>query len=281
MRERVFEPIGMSSATLDFDAAAANANHATPHRFDPSRDVVEIVPIDRERFDVQVAPGGGVWSNVEDVAKFAVTHFDGTTPAGTRIVSEASLNELHEPGVDMEPGAHYALGWEVWDDYLGLKSLRHTGNSLGFTTSVRLVQEGRLGVVVLANEGFVDGFVAAVDQFVLELLLGRVHADDTEAFAAHTALRDWLRDFAAQMTPLDRAEQSLTSDATRTTLSCRSRTNSSCSFMATSGATRSTPRVRPVRWRSAACSREFSSCSATPTRAGPQLSRSVCRAAKL
>jgi CubicO group peptidase (beta-lactamase class C family) len=156
MHERVFEPIRMSRATLDFDAAVTDPNHVTPHRYEPSLDAVETVPIYAERFDVQVAPGGAVWSDVTDVAKFAITHFDGTALDGTRIVSEASLREVHEPAVDMEPGAHYALGWEVWDDYLGVKSLRHTGNSLGFTTSVRLVQEGRIGVVVLANEGFVD-----------------------------------------------------------------------------------------------------------------------------
>ena len=206
MQERVFAPIGMSRATLDFDAAVADPDHVTPHRYEPSLDAVETVPIDAERFDVQVAPGGAVWSDVTDVAKFAITHFDGTALDGTRIVSEAGLREVHEPAVDMGPGAHYALGWEVWDDYLGVPSLRHTGNSLGFTTSVRLVQEGRIGVVVLANEGFVDQFVASVDRFAMELLLGRPHAGDTDLLAEKTAQRDGLKEHSAQMTVPDRAE---------------------------------------------------------------------------
>ena len=206
MDERVFEPIGMSRATLDFEAAVTDPNHVTPHRYEPSRDAVETIPIYAERFDVQVAPGGAVWSDVTDVAKFAITHFDGTASDGTRIMSEASLREVHEPAIEMEPGAHYALGWEVWDDYLGVKSLRHTGNSLGFTTSVRLVQEGRIGVVVLANEGFVDPFVASVDRFVMELLLGRPHADDADLLAAKTALRDAFKGHAALMTAPGRTE---------------------------------------------------------------------------
>ena len=201
MRERVFDPIGMPSATLDFDAAAADENHATPHRYEPWSGVVQSMPLEPERFEMQVAPGGGIRADVADVAKFALSQFDG--PA--RVVSEGSLAELHDGVVEMEPGAHYALGWEVWDDYLGLKTLRHTGNSLGFTTSLRIAQSEGLGVVVLVNEGFVDPFVAAIDRFVMELLLDRPHADDAEDLAALSEQRTWQREFVAQTTPADQA----------------------------------------------------------------------------
>ena len=201
MRERVFDPIGMPSATLDFDAAAVAEDHATPHRFEPRTGLVQSMPLEPERFEMQVAPGGGVRADVADVARFALSQFDG--PA--RVVSEEGLAEVHEGVVEMEPGAHYALGWEVWDDYLGTKSLRHTGNSLGFTTSLRIAPNEGLGVVVLVNEGFVDPFVAAVDRFVMELLLARPHADDADDLAALAELRTWQREFVAGTTPADRA----------------------------------------------------------------------------
>ena len=212
MRERVFDPIGMPSATLDFDAAAADEDHATPHSYEPWGGVVESMPLEPERFEMQVAPGGGVRADVADVAKFALSQFDG--PA--RVVSEEGLAELHEGVVEMEPGAHTPSAGRCGTTTSGSKWLRHTGNSLGLRTSVRLAQEEGIGVVVLANEGFVDPFVAAIDRFVMELLLGRPHADDADDLAALSALRTWQREFVATTTSADRPARSRSSDATRT-----------------------------------------------------------------
>ena len=57
----------------------------------------------------------------------------------------------------------------------------------------------------VVRQGFVDPFVAAIDRFVMELLLGRPHADDAEDMAALSELRTWQGEFVAQTTPADQA----------------------------------------------------------------------------
>lgn len=205
MTARVFEPIGMQRTTLDFDEALADADHASPHRYDPLTDSNRPMPVAFDRFMEQTLPAGGAWSDIEDMARFAITEFEGAAPDGTRVVSTKSIETMHTPHLSMPEGGKYGLGWEIWDDYRGMLSVRHTGNSNGFSSSVRLLPEKGVGIVVLVNSLWSDAFYSAVEQFAVESVLGLPHAGDSEILPGHTAVRDALRALSAGMSPIDAA----------------------------------------------------------------------------
>lgn len=200
---RVFEPIGMPRTTLDFDAAIADDDHALPHGYNPMSDAVEATLLERERFVVPVAPAGAAWSNITDMAHYAITQFDGVSPSAARIVSRENLAETHTPQISIAEGVGYAMGWVVQDDGMGERRLWHNGGTTGFTADVLLLPERSAGVVVLTNAANAEAFYEAVNRYVIESLTGSEHADDADLVASADALREALRELASQMTSVD------------------------------------------------------------------------------
>ncbi|MCC6790998.1 MAG: beta-lactamase family protein, partial [Thermomicrobiales bacterium] len=91
IQERVFDPIGMESTTLDFDEIVAGDTAATPHGA-----VLEgvYVPIDLslEEMLIPVAPAGLAWSTANDMARYLITLLqEGVGPDGNRVVSAENL----------------------------------------------------------------------------------------------------------------------------------------------------------------------------------------------
>jgi hypothetical protein len=211
MQERVFDAIGMPSATLDFDEAIASENHAWPNGYDPETDTLKATPVDYERSVMSVAPGGGIWSDISDLARFGVAQLTGATPEGRRVVSQENLAETHRPGVSVADGTRYAMGWFVSEDYppgdssgLGQPAVWHSGDTAGFSSHMVLLPEQQLGVVVLSNRFDSGPFCKAVTRFVLETLLGREPTSDADLFAEETDLRSGMRYVFELSTPVDR-----------------------------------------------------------------------------
>lgn len=146
MHEQLFTPIGMSDARLDF-AEATRGDVATPHAHDLDG-VVRALPFAIEGNVVAIAPAGAVWASLADLERYAQVELNGgSTPEGTVIASRASWEERLKPRVK---GASYGLGLDV-DEVAGLRVIGHDGGSMGFGTSVYLLPELGLGLVVLTN----------------------------------------------------------------------------------------------------------------------------------
>lgn len=152
VEERIFEPLGMDSTTFSFEEALASDNVAVPYglftdfTFQPIPYEVE------EAFATPIAPAGGAWSNVLDMAQYMIMQLNGgVAPDGTRIVSEENLRHTWQPQVEISAADDYGLGWIV-SDFHGLQLLSHGGNMLGFTSEFAFLPERNLGVVVLTNQ---------------------------------------------------------------------------------------------------------------------------------
>jgi CubicO group peptidase (beta-lactamase class C family) len=202
MQERVFDAVEMPRTTLDIDAAIADPDHARPNAIDPELDAAVAVPIDFERFTTSVAPAGAVWSSVEDMAAYAITQLHGVSPGGRRVASLENLTLTHAANIEIASGASYALGWVALDDFEGVPAVWHNGGTTGFTTSLLLLPEQDVGVVVLANRSSADAFYGAVNRFAVETLLAREHAGDADIFASESQLRDSLQRLASQTRPV-------------------------------------------------------------------------------
>ena len=110
MQQRVFDPIGMSTATFSIKETEANPNHATPHYTTLNGTLAqtgfEVTPT--HFWDTgSLAPAGEVRASALDVGRFLITMLsEGVAPDGARVVSRESLAETWTQQIEM-------LGWRV------------------------------------------------------------------------------------------------------------------------------------------------------------------------
>jgi CubicO group peptidase (beta-lactamase class C family) len=192
MQERVFDAIGMANTTLNFDAAIAVEDHASPHHVDIVSRSTQLVPVDMERFVVPIAPAGAPWSNIGDMALYLTTELNrGAAPNGKQVVSEASLNETQKPGINVGGDIYYGMGWVI-EEYNGIPLIWHNGGTLGFTSDLAFLPDANLGVVVLNNKGNAENFNQSVREYVFELGFGLQHHADQRYRTAQTAFLEYV-----------------------------------------------------------------------------------------
>ncbi len=116
------------------------------------------------------------------MAQWVRLHLNEGEDGGRRLLSKATMRELHAPQVVIRsdttderlyPGTNlraYALGWIV-QDYHGRTLVHHSGSLNWTRTHVMLVPEERIGVVVIANLGS-SNLQQAVAFRVIDALLG-------------------------------------------------------------------------------------------------------------
>ena len=202
MDERVFAPIGMTSTTFSFEEVQENGNFARPHALSLDGTVTEF-PLETEIQLAPVAPAGAAWSNVEDLARFAITQVNrGISPAGRTVVSEQNLTETWEPQVQIGPGFSYGLGWVI-SDYKEQPLLVHDGGTLGYSAEVAFLPEAGLGVTMVANQAGAMAFNEAVRDRVFELAFDLPAEGGAGIEFAVEQQRQAFADLAETLVPLD------------------------------------------------------------------------------
>jgi len=114
-----------------------------------------------------LAATGGLYSSVEDLARFIMQQFRDGPPGGGQILDGATLREMHAPVMlrDGWAGA-IGLGWWLWQ-VAGETVIGHPGDHSGFNTEIRLIPELKLGLAVCINS---NGDLGAVAKRACELL---------------------------------------------------------------------------------------------------------------
>ncbi len=188
VRERIFTPLGMTETGTTTDALTSSRNAARPHSVDNGR--LQIVPVDSVE---NIAPAGGIASNVGDLAKWVLCRLDSGRYTGGRLFSAGQAREMWSGQTILPIGdppaplaalranfAEYGLGWRL-RDYQGRKIVSHTGGLAGMTSQVTLVPSERLGIVVLTN-GESD-LMAALSYRLLDTFFNLRPTDWVAAFA--------------------------------------------------------------------------------------------------
>ncbi len=205
MRAKIFTPIGMTSTTLDF-AAVARADHAMPHAL-AIDGTPRSMPLAIERDVVPIAPAGGVWTNVRDMERYVMTELaGGVAPGGTRVVSEANLGERRKPRVRVDEHDQYGLGLDV-GTFHGLPTIGHDGGAFGYGTTMFMLPEQGVGIIVFTNVRNGGGyqqlpFNEAVQRKIVEELFAG--AKDLAASSVEYDATAKRREVAAGMARLDR-----------------------------------------------------------------------------
>jgi CubicO group peptidase (beta-lactamase class C family) len=175
IRERIFQPLGMTHSVLSIDELLKSPDAALG--YDLKKDSI-IHKIDYYHID-GMAPAGSINSSVNDMAIWVNTWIHGGKYQGKEIlppsyVSEAlssqmvvagSLPDKQRPDVFI---SNYGFGWTI-SSYRGHYRDEHGGNINGFSANTSIFPSDSIGIIVLCNQ---DG--SAVPSVVRNILADRI-----------------------------------------------------------------------------------------------------------
>ncbi|HEU4903553.1 MAG TPA: serine hydrolase, partial [Flavisolibacter sp.] len=174
LQERIFSPLGMTRTVASDEGVVSSANISAAHT------VVDgnVQKIAYGRLN-NMAPAGAIYSSVADLGKW-VQMLLANGKAGDKVIVPASaIEQTRTPQSILGNGGHpfnkahfalYGLGWFL-EEYSGRKIVAHTGGVNGFVTSVALVPEENLGIVVLTNTD-ANNFYEALRYEIMDAYLG-------------------------------------------------------------------------------------------------------------
>jgi CubicO group peptidase (beta-lactamase class C family) len=141
VRQKVLDPLGMTSSSFDFDEIEGRENRVIGHALDG-----EVVPL---RFPEIAA--AGLYSSIDDMAMYVRFHLNGGRVAGKQVLEEDLMRQFHEIAF-ARPGQRtgYGLGL-VREVTANTFSLYHEGGGRGFQSLMMIYPELGYGVVLLTN----------------------------------------------------------------------------------------------------------------------------------
>lgn len=168
VQRNILDPLGMASSTVLYQAADSSLI-ASPHLMNGELEyeVSDMFPYTRRH-----PACGTLFSNVLDMARWAMANNNRGMLQGRRIIEESSYEEMWRPSAVAENP--FGLGWMV--EELGpYKLYSHGGGDPGFRTEFYVLPEKSLGVVVMTNSW--DEDINPVAMKALNLALGEDEVD--------------------------------------------------------------------------------------------------------
>ncbi len=200
LKERIFIPLGMSNTlALSKDMAAA-PNKASAHTI--VNGVLKKIPygnIDN------IAPAGSISSSVIDMSKWVQVQLDNGKLDDKQLIPASAINQTRTPHSILGNGgtlynkghfALYGLGWFL-EEYSGRKIVSHTGGVNGFVTSVTLIPEEKLGIIVLTNTDQ-NNFYEALKWEIMDAYLGNAYRNYSNVYLGYYSAQqkqeaNWLK----------------------------------------------------------------------------------------
>ena len=200
LQERIFSPLGMSRTVSSDKGVASATNIAAAHTV--VNGVVQ--KINYGRLD-NMAPAGNIYSSAEDMSRWLLMLLANGRVNGKTLIPASAIEQTQTPHTIIGNGGHpfnkahfslYGLGWFL-EEYSGRKIVSHTGGVNGFLTSVALVPEESLGILVFTNSD-TNGFFEALRWEILDAYLGLPYRNysgvQLQQFSTtEKAQRDWLQ----------------------------------------------------------------------------------------
>lgn len=182
VRKRLFEPLGMTASRTGVRGLDKVRNVARPH----SDAVGEMHPIAFLDGD-NVAPAAALVSNAQDMARWMRMLLGRGSLEGHKVLSPETVETLFSPHMvvprgpysrQIRPESHLeaaGLGWML-RDWHGRLLVWNTGGMDGMSSSVGLLPEENLGIIVLTNGGRTS-FPEALVARLLEVYTGKAETD--------------------------------------------------------------------------------------------------------
>jgi CubicO group peptidase (beta-lactamase class C family) len=172
--QEIFQPLGMNnSLALSKDIKGA-VNKCSAHTVVMG----ELKKIPYGNID-NLAPAGAISSSVNDMSKWVMMLLNNGKLGDKQIIPSSAIAQTRTPHSILGNGGHmfnkshfalYGLGWFL-QEYAGRKIVEHTGGVNGFVTSVCLVPEEKLGIIVFTNTD-ANNFYEALRNEIEDAYLG-------------------------------------------------------------------------------------------------------------
>ncbi len=152
VQSRVFDPLGMSTASVTLEGLTRSKSWAKPHGRFGAR-ISEVKPT-----YYRVPAAAGVNSSVKDLAKWMTAQFpaSGKIPVDRLYAMQTPIIQttgeqrfLNRRFRDLN-NAHYGLGWRVYD-YHGNKVVGHRGGVQGYRALVLFDPDKQAGIAMMWN----------------------------------------------------------------------------------------------------------------------------------
>jgi CubicO group peptidase (beta-lactamase class C family) len=189
LQQKIFTPLGMNS-TVALSQQFVNApNKSQPHTIvDDTLVKIPVGAIDN------LAPAGSMGSSVNDMSKWVRMQLNNGKLDGKQLVPAAAIAQTRMPHSILGNGgtlfnkghfALYGLGWFL-EEYSGRKIVSHTGGVNGFVTSVTMVPEEKLGILVFTNTDD-NSFFEALKWEILDAYLGNTYRNYSKVYLGFAA----------------------------------------------------------------------------------------------
>jgi CubicO group peptidase (beta-lactamase class C family) len=175
LMERVlFEPLGMASTSARFEDFQKAPNRVSSHSIEGGKAYPTL------RMPQAQAPAGGISSSARDLTRWLKLHLAKGVNDDRVLISEKALAETYHihsvtgsNPANFSASGYYGLGWIPSFDVKARLKLSHSGAFvLGIRSSVTLLPEEELGIVVLTN-AYPTALPEALSHTFLEMYDGR------------------------------------------------------------------------------------------------------------
>jgi CubicO group peptidase (beta-lactamase class C family) len=186
LKTKIFDPLEMKN-TLALSKDFPNAsNKCSPYTMAEGKLVkIPFCSIDN------LAPAGSIGSSVNDMSHWVMMQLDNGKYNGKEVVDAGVISETRIPHSILGNGGStfnkghfslYGLGWFL-QEYCGRKIVSHTGGVNGFVTSVTLLPEEKLGIIVFTNTDQ-NAFYEALKWEIMDAYLGNLYRNYSNVYLA-------------------------------------------------------------------------------------------------
>jgi CubicO group peptidase (beta-lactamase class C family) len=154
LTEKIFKPLHMERTILSSGEMKKASNASSAHTVVHGK----LTPLEIPDID-NLGPAGSISSSVSDMTHWVIAQLDMGKYENQQVIPAAAISATRSPqsilGLDQRDKtlshfALYGLGFFV-SDRAGKLVVAHTGGVDGFVTSLMLVPEEKLGIIVLTN----------------------------------------------------------------------------------------------------------------------------------
>jgi CubicO group peptidase (beta-lactamase class C family) len=148
LRERIFQPLGMSNTVAYEEGISTVSNRAFGYTQEQGR----WNRTDQSQTSA-VLGDGGIYSSIDDLAKWDAALYDG------RLLRPSSLQAAFTPATRTDtPEVEYGFGWRITGE-----TLWHSGETVGFRNVIVRYPKRHLTVVVLTNRNEPEPYKLALE----------------------------------------------------------------------------------------------------------------------
>lgn len=185
VKERILDPLAMDRTVTSPDDLDDVGNYATPHALVDG----ENVPIEWVDWE-EIGALGGIISSVNDISKWMIFNMNHGIIGDDTLLTPSSRNIIWTPHNNFTANhvspndfgtnfSGYGLGWSI-SDYRGNLRINHGGGYDGMISSVNMLPDIKLGVVVLSNG--LESPTNAITYYTLDKLLGIEDKDWSQVY---------------------------------------------------------------------------------------------------